>query len=47
MKERETVLGETRRQKTEAYTDQETGATRIRTVEVIEKTIEHEVGADN
>ena len=43
VRERERVLAEKRRQKTEWVVDEETGNKTLRTVEYIEKTIEHEV----
>ena len=45
MRETERVVGErpTGAIRTEVYTDGETGEQRIRTVELVEKTIEHEV----
>ena len=43
VRERERVLAEKRRQKTEWVVDEETGNETLRTVEYIEKTIEHEV----
>lgn len=43
VRESERVLGETVTTKTEEYTDEETGLTRVRTVEIVEKLIEKEV----
>lgn len=41
--ERERVLGETVSRKTEEWFNEDTGTVEIRTVEIVEKIIEHEV----
>ena len=41
--EREVVVGEKVSRKTEEWYNEETGTFEIRTIEIIEKTIEHEV----
>lgn len=45
VRESERLLGETVMRKTEQYTDQTTGETKVRTIEIVEKLIEKEVAS--